>query len=96
MTHERNPLPQPLFWGALAFTLGLWIGVRAWRPPSWWVIGVVTFVLAAFWFLPKRAWMAKTLALGVWFLLGAFLIQVRTQPPDKARDNDRILALGRL
>jgi len=94
MTHERNPLPQPLFWGALAFTLGLWIGVRAWRPPSWWVIGVVTFVLAAFWFLPKRAWMAKTLALGVWFLLGAFLIQVRTQPPDEARDNDRILALA--
>ena len=37
----RKPPRQPLFWGALAFALGLWIGVRAWRPPLWWVIAVV-------------------------------------------------------
>jgi competence protein ComEC len=81
MTHDRKPPRQPLFWAALAFSLGLWTGVRAWRPPSWWVIAVVAFVFAASWFLPKRAWLAKGLSLGAWFLLGAFLIQIRGQHP---------------
>jgi len=80
MMRERKSLPQPLFWAAVAFSLGLWMGARAWRPPSWWVIAVVVFVFAASWFLTKRAWLAKGLALGTWFLLGAFLIQVRGQP----------------
>jgi competence protein ComEC len=83
MTRSRNPPRQPLFWAALAFSLGLWTGVRAWRPPSWWVIAVVAFVLAALWFLPKRAWLAKAFSLGAWFLLGAFLIQIRSQPLDQ-------------
>ena len=72
-------LRQPLFWAAVVFSLGLWIGERAWRPPSWWVIAVVAFVLAAAWFLRERAWLAKGLSLGAWFVLGAFLIQVRAQ-----------------
>jgi competence protein ComEC len=95
MTHDRKPPRQPLFWAALAFSLGLWMGVRAWRPPSWWVIAVVAFVFAASWFLPKRAWLAKALSLGAWILLGAFLIQVRGQRTDKLQQNDaRILALA--
>ncbi len=77
---DHRALPQPLFWAAVAFSLGLWMGVRAWRPPFWWVIAVVVFVFAASWFLPRRSWLAKGLALGTWFLLGAFLIQVRGQP----------------
>ena len=85
MTRNPNPPRQPLFWAALVFSLGLWTGVRAWRPPSWWVIAVVAFVLAASWFLPKRAWMAKALALGAWFLLGALLIQIRGQRPVDAK-----------
>ena len=95
MTRDRNPPRQPLFWAALAFSLGLWTGLRAWRPPSWWVIAVVAFVFAASWFLPKRAWLAKALSLGAWFLLGAFLIQVRGQRPDQLQqDGARILALA--
>ena len=95
MTHDRKPPRQPLFWAALAFSLGLWMGVRAWRPPSWWVIAVVAFVFAASWFLSKRAWLAKALSLGAWILLGAFLIQVRGQRTDKLQENDaRILALA--
>ena len=90
MTHDRKPPRQPLFWAALAFSLGLWTGVRAWRPPSWWVIALVAFVFAASWFLPKRAWLAKGLSLGAWFLLGAFLIQIRGQQ----QDDPRILALA--
>src|ERR1700687_3025693 len=95
MTHEQKPPRQPVFWAALAFSLGLWTGVRAWRPPSWWVIAVVGFVLAASWFLGKRAWLAKALSLGAWFLLGALLIQIRGQRPVELRQEDeRILALA--
>ena len=95
MTRDQKPPRQPLFWGALAFSLGLWIGVRAWRPPSWWVIAVVAFVLAAWWFLRKRAWLARALSLGAWVLLGAFLIQIRSQRPDELQqDEARILALA--
>ena len=88
-TNDRKPPRQPLFWAAVMFSLGLWTGVRAWRPPSWWVIAVVVFVFAASWFLPKRAWLAKALSLGVWFLLGAFLIQIRSQPPDELQQDVR-------
>ncbi len=78
---NQNPPRQPLFWAALVFSLGLWTGVRAWRPPSWWVIAVVAFVLASSFFLARRAWLAKALSLGAWFLLGALLIQIRGQRP---------------
>ncbi|MGD1215823.1 MAG: ComEC/Rec2 family competence protein [Terriglobales bacterium] len=90
MTHDRKPPRQPLFWAALVFSLGLWTGVRAWRPPSWWVIAVVAFVFATSWFLPRRARLAKALSLGTWFLLGAFLIQIRSQP----QGDPRTLALA--
>ncbi len=82
---NHNPPRQPLFWAAVAFSLGLWTGVCAWRPPSWWMIAVVAFVFAASWFLRKRAWLAKALSLGTWFLLGAFLIQIRGQPQGDPR-----------
>jgi competence protein ComEC len=95
MMRTHNPPRQPLFWAALAFSLGLWMGVRAWRPPSWWVIAVVAFVLAGWWFLAKRAWLAKALSLGAWVLLGAFLIQIRGHPPHELQqDEARILGLA--
>jgi competence protein ComEC len=97
MTPDHTPPPQPLFWAALAFSFGLWTGLRAWRPPSWWVIALVAFALAASWYLSKRAWMAKALSLGAWFLLGAFLIQIRnqSQPLDQPQpDAPNILALA--
>jgi competence protein ComEC len=77
MTHDRTPSRQPLFWAGLAFSFGIWTGARAWRPPSWWVVAFFAFVMASFWFLRNRAWLAKALSLGVWILLGALLIQVR-------------------
>jgi hypothetical protein len=80
MMRDLQPPRQPLFWAALAFSLGLWTGVHAWRPASWWVISVVVFVLASSWFAAKRAWASKGLALTVWVLLGAFLIQIHGQP----------------
>jgi hypothetical protein len=83
MVRRHNPPRQPLFWAALAISLGLWTGVHAWRRSSWWVIAVVAFGFVAMWFLAKRAWLAEALSLGAWFLLGAFLIQVRSPSPDE-------------
>jgi len=77
---DGKPPRQPLFWAAITFSLGIWWGVRAWRPPSWWAIALVGFIAAASFFLLKREWFSKALSVGAWFLLGAFLIQVRSQP----------------
>jgi len=95
MTRDYKPPRQPMFWAGLAFSVGLWTGARAWRPPSWWVMAVVVFVLAASYFLRKRAWLAKALSLGVWFLLGALLIEIRGLRRDAVeQDEARISALA--
>jgi competence protein ComEC len=79
MTHSSQPAQQPLLWAALAFSAGLWTGVRAWRPPSWWAAAIILFVFSAIWLHAERKWLARVVTLGTWFLLGCFLIQVR--PP---------------
>ena len=99
MTNDHQPPRQPLFWAALAFSLGLWTGARAWRPPSWWVAALLAFIFASLWFLSHRAWLAKVLSLGVWVLIGAFLVQVRGQPaaelpPGHQQDAARLLTLA--
>jgi len=83
-----KPPRQPLFWAAIFFSLGLCCGLRVWRPPAWWVIAIVVFVLGACWFVPRRTWLARTLALGAWFLFGALLIQVRGRPREDPHLND--------
>jgi len=90
MTQAPKPPRQPLFWAAVVLTLGLWTGIRAWRPPLWWAIAIAVFVLAALWFLSRRPWLAKTLALATWFLFGALLIQIRGRP----LEDPRLLALS--
>lgn len=85
MILDPKPPRQPLFWAAAMFSLGLWTGLRAWRPPIWWAIAIFAFCFAALWFLSRRSWIAKTLALATWFLFGAFLIQIRGQPPGDSR-----------
>src|SRR5208283_4505313 len=94
MTNEEKPPRQPLFWAAVVFSVGLWTGARAWRPPSWWVMALVAFVFAASWFLPKRAWLAKVLSLGAWFILGALVIQSRGQEMNESHDAARIVGLA--
>jgi competence protein ComEC len=76
----RNPSRQPLLWAALLFSSGVWVGVRAWRPALWWVVAIGVFALASLWYLQRRSWMAKGLALLVWFLLGAVSVQVCILP----------------
>jgi competence protein ComEC len=94
MMRAPKPPRQPLFWAALVFSLGLWIGVHTWRPPSWWAFAIAAFTFAASWFLAKRTWLAKALSLGAWFLLGAFLIQVRDHPDDALQGDARVLNLA--
>src|SRR5712671_2143781 len=85
MTRERKPGRQPLLWAALVFSAGLWVGARAWRPATWWIMAVLAFALAAVWFLRRRPWMAKGLSLATWFVLGALLIQIRRAPESDSR-----------
>lgn len=87
MMRDPRPPRQPLFWAALAFSIGLWVGTRVWRPPSWWIIALAVFLSAASWFLAKRATLAKVLSLAVWVLLGALVIQIRSQPSADSQQN---------
>jgi len=43
-------------------------------------MAIVVFLLAGCWFISRRTWLARALALGAWFLFGAFLIQIRGRP----------------
>jgi len=92
MTPATDAPRQPLLWAALVFSAGVWIGARAWRPASWWIVAVLACGLAAVWFLRRRSWAAKGLSLGAWFLIGALLIQIRPLPQSDPRILD--LATG--
>jgi competence protein ComEC len=70
------------------FSAGLWSGLRTWRPPAWWAIAIVIFALAACWYLSRRPWAARALALATFFLFGSFLIQIRGRPPIDPRLGD--------
>ena len=69
---------------------GIWIGVPNWRPATWWIAAACAFVLAAMWYLQRRPWAAKGLALGTWCLLGALLVQFRPA----AKSDPRVLAFA--
>jgi competence protein ComEC len=92
MMRDSRPPRQPLFWAALAFSLGLWAGVRTWRPPSWWLIAILILFFAASWVIGEYSWLAKTLSLGLWILLGALFIQIRSQPPAEPQLNPAPIA----
>ncbi|HET7183372.1 MAG TPA: ComEC/Rec2 family competence protein [Terriglobales bacterium] len=48
----------PAVFAALAFACGILLDSLAWRPPMWWAVAAVTFVLAAIVFFRKHAILA--------------------------------------
>jgi competence protein ComEC len=69
---------QPLFWGAFAFSAGIFAGRHLWRPESWWTVSAVVFLLSAL-CLPKRRIIAgRFLVLGAMFCAGALSFQLRS------------------
>ena len=67
---------QPMLWAAVAYSAGIVVGVYAWRPALWWVVAGAAFICFAAYFSGRRSGFAWTLALSVFFLAGAFHIQV--------------------
>ena len=68
---------QPMFWAALAYTLGVLAGVYAWRPDTWWLFAVLSFFAAGIYFVLQRVRLGYALALGVLFFAGALNVQLQ-------------------
>ena len=76
----KNPR-QPMLWAAIAYCLGTVAGAYLWRPALWWIVGGITFVLAAVYFSSRRPHVGLALALGAFFLVGAFHAQTGAGGP---------------
>jgi competence protein ComEC len=70
---------QPLLWSALAFASGVFAGSYAARAPASWLIAAIVFALSGMFLLRRRIRAAFAITLGVVFVTGALLIQVRSQ-----------------
>jgi competence protein ComEC len=68
---------QPLLWAAVAYALGIVLGVYAWRPALWWLVGIAVFLLSAAYFTRGRPAFAWTLGLSALLFCGAVHIQFR-------------------
>ncbi len=74
---QFKPVRQPMLWAAVAYSLGIVAGVYLWRPVLWWVVGALAVAMAAAYFAQRRVWLARGLALGALFFVGALQVQVR-------------------
>ena len=72
---------QPMLWAALAYASGIVAGVYCWRPTLWWILAGASFATAAIYFSRRRSCLGWSLALGSFFLAGAFHIQLRAASP---------------
>lgn len=72
---------QPVLWAAFAYSAGLVVGVREWRPAAWWVAACILFIASAAYFARKRVRIGWIVALGAFSLAGAFQIQARLASP---------------
>jgi competence protein ComEC len=86
---STEPTRQPLWWAALAFAAGIVIGERCWRPANWWLAAFTILLLAVlnFWIDRKgegrvwRLWLAWSLVLASFLVLGAWCIQAAESVP---------------
>ncbi len=70
-----------MLWAASAYSLGIIVGVYAWRPASWWIAAGAVFIGAAAYFVGRRSGVAWVLGLGALFLAGALHVQLRSACP---------------
>ncbi len=70
-----------MLWAALAYASGIVAGVYCWRPTLWWILAGASFATAAIYFSRRRSCLGWSLALGSFFLAGAFHIQLRAASP---------------
>jgi competence protein ComEC len=68
---------QPMLWALSAYATGIVIGRFDWRPPLWWIVAGMVFILAAAYFASGRSRFSWTLALAACLIGGAFHIQAR-------------------
>ena len=66
-----------MLWAAIAYSSGIVAGVYLWRPALWWIVGGTVFVFAAIYFAHRRSPVGWAIALGAFFLAGAFHAQTR-------------------
>jgi competence protein ComEC len=81
----RKPPRQPVLWAALAYGSGIICGAYAWRPPLWWLVAAVTFILGGRYFAHRRWWLGCPCALLGLVAVGALAIQLRNfrEPTDQ-------------
>lgn len=73
-----QPAPrQPLLYAALSFSAGILLGARAWRPPVWWAVAILVFLVAGIYLLRRRPRCSLALACAALAFLGAFAVQAR-------------------
>jgi competence protein ComEC len=70
-----------MLWAAAAYSLGIVVGVHAWRPPLWWACGGVAFAAAALYFARRRSCLSWMIALGIFFLFAALDVQLQGVAP---------------
>jgi len=72
---------QPMLWACVSYACGILLGIHEWRPVLWWIVAGIAFIASAGYFVGRRAVVGWALALGGFFLTGAFHVQVRSAGP---------------
>ncbi len=65
---------HPLLWAALALAAGIYAGTHLWRPPVWWLIAALMLLAGSAFWVARRPWIARGLALCAIAALGALLV----------------------
>ena len=72
---------QPMLWACVSYACGILLGIHEWRPVLWWIVAGAAFIVSAGYLVRRRARVGWALALGAFFLAGAFHVQVRSAGP---------------
>lgn len=93
-----RPPRQPMFWAAVAYSLGIVGGAHLGCPALLWLGAGAAAVcsVAAFLLARKRARLAKTFIFGALFLIGALQIQLRGVSPIRDRSLDKFADVQRV